>query len=69
MKSFREELKASIQKYGEDHIDVCYSNNKVFGLYHSKNNSFATTKEYKCLNGESYAMEIANRLKVGFCSC
>ena len=68
-KSFREELNASIQKYGEDSIDVYYSNGKVFGMYHSNNNSFPTTREHSCSRGESYAIELANRFKVGFCSC
>lgn len=44
---FKKEITAAVEKYGEDHVDVILDDRTcVYGIYHSRNNSFPVTEEY-----------------------
>ena len=40
---FEEELKAAVGRYGADHVDVIIGSDEIYGMYHSRNDSFAVT--------------------------
>lgn len=43
---FDEQLRAAIKKYGDDHVDIMVEGEEVYGVYHSRHNSFAVTDTY-----------------------
>jgi hypothetical protein len=40
------QLKKAIGKHGDEHIDIIVEENKVYGVYHSTNNSFSVTDTF-----------------------
>lgn len=47
-KTFDAQLREAITQYGDDHIDIAVyeGEDKVYGFYHSRHNSFGVTDDY-----------------------
>lgn len=43
---FDAQLRKAIDKYGEHRIDIAIEKNRVYGFYHSYDNSFGVTNDY-----------------------
>lgn len=44
--AFDNEIRAAIRKYGDHNIDIIIDEERVYGTYHSSNNSFCVTDTY-----------------------
>jgi len=62
------EINIAIGKYGNDHIDVVIEDNKIYGMYHSENDSFGVTKDY-IINVAAYEEleKYCNLRDIGLC--
>lgn len=63
----KKEITSAVGKYGEDHIDVVLDDGSVvYGIYHSRNNSFPVTEKYPKRFVETESVRAyANRIGIG----
>ena len=65
---FQREIEAAINQYGVDHIDVVYSEDKIWGMYHSSKNSFSVTEDYSSAMASKKEIEgFCNTYDIGCC--
>lgn len=45
--TFDDQLRAAIQKHGDNHVDIIIDGKKAYGIYHSRHDSFSVTDSYE----------------------
>lgn len=69
LKEFVKDIKKSINRYGSENIDICYDrcNNQIYGMFHSRNNSFNVTNGFRTRSNVTSLRSLADALHIGFC--
>lgn len=44
--NFKKEIESAVNEYDSSHIDIISGKNQIYGIYHSRHNSFPVTRDY-----------------------
>ena len=63
----KSEVKAAVNKYGAEHIDIVYGDDCIYGMYHSSTNSFSVTADYSpTIASKSDIEDFCNIIDIGY---